>query len=333
MIRRPCANRLNDETLQLRWDSDAPGTTVAVYGGPTPTQADMTAPVVRTRNRHVAVRAPVAVPDRPCFTLVPETGPPVMVAERRVPLQGCFNFRDLGGYGTDSGRRLKWGTVFRSDAMARLTDHDHLTLKSMGLRLVIDLRALSEAQRSPDRLPADGSVDRVHLPVVYGDLDSTTALARAAAGDLTWLTPDFMTRGYVNNIESFPHVWGEVFQRLADDDGLPVAFHCSAGKDRAGTCAALILLALGVSEETVVADHALSNLYIQDILPQLYQRLRGRGIDPEPLAVYFQAPEAGIRALMDHVRTAYGSARDYLVDQCHVSEKTLDLLADALLED
>ncbi|MBI9085241.1 MAG: tyrosine-protein phosphatase [Desulfobacterales bacterium] len=333
MIHRTRAERLDAETLQLKWDSDAPGTTVAVYRGPTPTQADMTAPVVRTTDRQVAVRAPVAVPGRPCFTLIPETGRPVVVAERRVPLQGCFNFRDLGGYGTDSGRRLKWGKVFRSDAMARLTDHDRLTLKSLGLRLVIDFRAPSETQRSPDRLPADGSVDRVHLPVVHGDLDSTVALERAAAGDLAWLTPDFMTRGYLNNIESFPHVWGAVFQRLADGASLPVAFHCSAGKDRAGTCAALVLLALGVPEETVVADHALSNVYIRDILPQLHQRLRGRGIDPEPLAAYFQAPETGIRALMDHIRTTYGSARDYLVGRCHVAATDLGLLENALLED
>ena len=333
MISRARAERLDAETLQLRWDSHIPETAVAVYAGSTPLDMDMAAPIVRTSDCQATVRAPVADPARPCFALVPETGRHVIVAERRVPLQGCFNFRDLGGYGTETGRRVKWGVVFRSDAMARLTDHDHLALKSLGLRLVIDLRAPSEAQRSPDRLPADGSVNRIHLPVVHGDLDSTVALERAAAGDLTWLTPDFMTRGYLNNIESFPHVWGEAFDRLADRSGLPAAFHCSAGKDRAGTFAALVLLALGVPQETVVADHALSNVYIADILGQIHQRLRKRGIDPEPMAAYFQAPESGIRALVDHIRTTYGSARNYLVDCCQVPAGKLDRLAETLLED
>ena len=141
-----------------------------------------------------------------------------------------------------------------------------------------------------------------------------------------------MTRGYLNNIESFPQAWGAVLHRLADPATRPLVFHCSAGKDRAGTCAALVLLALGVPEETVVADHALSNVYIQDIMGEIHQRLREQGIDPEPLAPYFEAPKAGIEAMIGHLRQQYGSARAYLVHRCGVPEPTLARLREDLLE-
>lgn len=332
MIRIVTANRRDTETLDLAWQVEGGPGEVTIYAGPTPDSIDRGRPVSRSGNGRAVVPAPVNEPGRPCFSLVTADGATATVAERRVPIQGCFNFRDLGGYPTGNGRRVKWGLVFRSDAMGRLTDHDHETLAQLGVRTVCDFRAPSEVERSPDRLPVDGSVRHLHLPVVHGDLDATEALNRAARGDLTWLTPDFMARGYLNNIETFPHVWGTVFRQLARTDRRPLAFHCSAGKDRAGTCAALILLALGVPEETVKADHALSNELIGNVLPQLHQRLRRRGIDPEPLAPYFQAPREGIEALLDRLRQGYGSARDYLTGPCRVPEKDLDKLREELTE-
>ena len=332
MIRHATAIRRDSETLDLAWQPREKAGAVTIYAGPTPERIDRSRPVARSFDGRVAVSAPLSEPGRPCFALVTADGASTIVAERRIPVQGCFNFRDLGGYETENGRRVKWGQFFRSDAMARLTDHDHETLARLGIRTVCDFRAPSEAERSPDRLPPDGSVRHLRLPVVHGDLDATEALNRAARGDLDWLTPDFMARGYLNNIDSFPQVWGAVFRELVLPDRRPLAFHCSAGKDRAGTCAALILLALGVPEETVAADHALSNDLIAEILPQLHQRLRRRGIDPEPLAPYFRAPKAGIRALLDRLRQGYGSVRHYLTGPCQLPEKDLDKIREELTE-
>jgi protein-tyrosine phosphatase len=332
MITQAVVDRLDTDTIEIRWKSDTPLEQARIFQGDTPQTIDMAHPVDQARNGRAVVKRTEFKNTRPCFAIVAESGDPFTVAERRVPLAGTFNFRDLGGYPTTSGHRTRWGAIFRSDALGRLTDPDHELLKKLEIRLVCDFRSGPEQERSPDRLPEDGSIQGLHLPVVHGDLDAATAFKRAKNGDMTWLTEDFMTRGYLNNIESFPQVWGAVLQRLADPENRPMVFHCSAGKDRAGTCAALILLALGVPEETVIADHALSNVFIQDIMEEMHQRLRSRGIDPVPLAPYFEAPKAGIQALVDHIHGQYGSAAAYLVQRCGVTESALAALREDLLE-
>jgi protein-tyrosine phosphatase len=119
---------------------------------------------------------------------------------------------------------------------------------------------------------------------------------------------------------------------LADSKKRPLMFHCTAGKDRAGTCAALILLALDVPEDTVIHDHGLSNVYIADALKMINKRIRALGIDPDDVAPYFTAPRNAIIALVNHVRKTYGSAADYLKAKGGVSQKTLNELKQQLLE-
>ena len=75
------------------------------------------------------------------------------------------------------------------------------------------------------------------------------AVERIKKGDDSWLTEDFMLSGYIHNLDEFAHIWGEVIRRLIEPENRPLLFHCTGGKDRAGTCAALILLALGVPEK------------------------------------------------------------------------------------
>ena len=331
MICSASAHQTDADTVTVAWETDMPGVEVTLFSGPTPRDVDMTHPRERSCNGKAQVQTRPNQPGRPCFALVPEGGRPFFVALRKVPMDGCFNFRDIGGYATADGRRVKWGQIFRSDALGRLTDQDHAVLKSMKIQTVCDFRAPAETKRSPDRLPP--GIRHHHLPVIHGDLDAASAFERAAAGDLSWLTPDFMIRGYLNNIEAFPHIWQAVFRLLARGQNRPLVFHCSAGKDRAGTCAALVLSALGVGDDTVIADHGLSNTNIAAILPELHQRLRRRGIDPVPLAPYFQAPKEGIEALLAHLNNVYGSAREYLVKRCQVPEKALDQLKDEMLED
>ncbi len=101
-----------------------------------------------------------------------------MVGERRVALEGTFNFRDLGGYGTVHGRRVKWGEVYRSDNLSRLTDNAVGMIASMGIRLVCDLRSDGEAESRPNRLPENQGIETCHLPVVQGKIDGIAAFEK-----------------------------------------------------------------------------------------------------------------------------------------------------------
>jgi protein-tyrosine phosphatase len=146
------------------------------------------------------------------------------------------------------------------------------------------------------------------------------------------LTEDFIIKRYLAKIDLFPGVWGEILNMLTDSKNRPLMFHCTAGKDRAGTCAAITLLALDVPEETVIYDHGLSNIYIADALKMINKRIKALGIDPDVVAPYFTAPRNAIIALVNHVRKAYGSAADYLKDKGGVSQNTLNELKRQLLE-
>lgn len=252
--------------------------------------------------------------------------------ERKISLKGAFNFRDLGGYKTVDDRRVKWGCVFRSDNLARLTDDDVVLLQKTGIRRVYDFRTREEARTSPDRLPADGSIRYENLPVADDHSDTASRLEQIKAGDIDWITLDFMIDAYMKYIERFPTIWGTVINRLAEPENRPMVFHCTAGKDRAGTCAALLLLAIGVPAETVIYDHGLSNTYIAGFLKKIYDNFKTFQVDTQRLEPYFTAPHACIVAVIDHINEKYGTVEDYLELRAGVHPQTIAVLKEVLLE-
>jgi protein-tyrosine phosphatase len=141
-----------------------------------------------------------------------------------------------------------------------------------------------------------------------------------------------MTEGYLKNIDDFASVWSTLLKSLAEGSRRPLVFHCTGGKDRAGVCTALILLLLGVPEETVIYDHGLSNLYIAAVLKKIYEQIRSYGVDPDQVAPYFTAPKNAIVTAVLHIRKTYGSAADYLINNAGVDEKIVAQLREDLLE-
>ncbi|MCU0597738.1 MAG: tyrosine-protein phosphatase [Desulfobacterales bacterium] len=320
--------RIDRHTVKLCWEPAHKNPTVSIYNGAHALERKIPATDCPSGCLEISENEPHI---RYYYRLEDDNGYSLMAAERRVYLEGAVNFRDIGGYLTQDGRRVRWGKVFRSDGLSRLTDHDHRLMKNMGIRRIIDFRTPAEIESSPDRLPADGSMSHVNLAVTHGTIDFVEALKRLKKGDSTWLTPDFMVNGYVNNIDQFAHVWGSVINQVAISDGDPVLFHCTGGKDRTGTCAALILLALGVPEETVVDDHQLSNIYIADLLPAVYASIASYGVDPDLVFPYLTAPRDCILAVLDHISEKYGSASDYLATKAGVSRDTQESLKKKML--
>lgn len=251
-------------------------------------------------------------------------------SERGVKLEGVFNFRDLGGYETRGGRHVKWKLVYRSDNLARLTEADLMTLEALGIRTLVDLRSRVEMEKTPDKIPAGAGY--VPLPVQTGELNFVAAMERLKKGDADWLTDDFLLKGYMTNLDEFGHVWAEALTVISQEKFRPVVFHCTGGKDRAGTLAALFLLVLGASEETVIEDHQLSNVFIAPLLDKVNQYVQSLGVDPEKVKPYFTAPRTCIEALLEHLRRRYGTAEQYLIDTAGMDPDVLDRLRSGLLE-
>ena len=257
-------------------------------------------------------------------------GVPGIDKRRFVPLEGAINFRDLGGYATRDGRRLKWGQVYRTGSLAKLTAHDLETIGSLNIKLVCDLRTADEVNLAPEPL---AGVQNLHLSIE--EEHATSARLRAMLFDRRRL-PDLLLRFYTETaIDKNAGIFRNVFERLADSANLPMLIRCTAGKDRTGITVALVLLGLGVSEETVIADYSLSNLYFEDFqafAQQAIRPLRLMGISVRDLQPLLVADPETLRRTIAYVRNQYGSVDAYLRDKAQISAETLEKIKANLLE-
>jgi protein-tyrosine phosphatase len=264
--------------------------------------------------------------------LVSSDGGSLVVGERRPLVEGCPNLRDLGGYAATDGRRVRWGRIFRSSNLGRLSDKGLSQIRRLGVRLVCDFRTEAEVHKLPNRFPDSEAIGCVRLPVQHGDFEPTSVFDRIQKGDYDWISEHFMLQGYIDSVERHPEVWARLFKLLADPRNRPLLFHCTGGKDRTGVAAALILLALGVPEQTVVEDYGLSDEFNAPVRQKINAALQPLGVDISKVEPYFTAPKGRIREFLKYLDDRYGSAVDYLVKKAKVDEKTIALLKDHLLE-
>jgi protein-tyrosine phosphatase len=247
-------------------------------------------------------------------------------AERLVRFDTCFNFRDLGGYETDDGRRVRWKTLYRADTLHRLDGPDIDLLLDLGLRSIIDLRSQHELN-DHGRFRHDGGVAVHHLPMI-DVVGGPTRLVEAAPD----APPRSVGEGYVSMADEGRRAIGRAVALLARPDALPAVFHCTAGKDRTGILAAIVLSAVGVRDEAIVDDYMLTgesrsarNAYLQLNEPDYYAFLTSL-----PSAVREMHADA-IPTLLAWMRARHGSATGFLLAN-GVDEDSLAALKANLLE-
>ncbi len=323
---------ISEDSVEISWDGNPPPLEVSIFQGSSPELIDRSYPVVTVSERNFANISGLRREIRHYFYIAPQNANGLIVAERRVWLDGPVNFRDLGGYKTSDGRRIKWGKVFRADNLARLSAMDQTRLENMGIELICDFRTGAEIEKAPDKFPAGNASKYLHLPVIHGESDNTILFDRIKKGDVEWINIDLMIEGYIKSLENYADIWGEVIKHLANTKSFPMVFHCTAGKDRTGICAALILLVLGVPEQSVIEDHHLSNIFIAKVLDKIYTYIQSLGIPPERVSPYFTAPKECITSLIHHLNDNYGSAFNYFTKKAKIDPKILAVLEQNLLE-
>jgi protein-tyrosine phosphatase len=247
---------------------------------------------------------------------------------RIVPLEGAANFRDLGGYETGDGRRVRWGRVYRSARLLHLTGADVARIDALGIRTVVDFRQSEDAAAFPDRLPE--GVDYRHMPV----FEDTPLSTRRVIFNRHRLLDVFagVYASYI--VERGAPTFGGLMRLLADESHLPLLFHCTAGKDRTGVAAMLILTALGVPRETAVDDYLLTNRSAQTFIDEMSTQLGARnvrGVAVEQLYPLLAASPRLIGAALDHIDARYGGVEPYLRRRAGLSDDTLDRLREVLL--
>jgi protein-tyrosine phosphatase len=269
------------------------------------------------------------------------------LAARSLGLPGAVNARDLGGYRTADGRRLRTGAALRSDGLNRLTEADHEPFAALGVRHVVDLRSLDEVrQAGPDRVPglpvADitsveyaaeplsvsapgpGGITLHHLPVFAADFDIYVALRQALADRDPAKQRELLGDGRTAAMMTGLYRWfvtdpvardrfATVLRLLAEPGQGPVLFHCTAGKDRTGWTAALLLTALGVDRAAVLEDYLLTNVRSGALIDTILDSFHTRGLmeDPTLLLPMFRADAAYLEAAFAEVAAGWSDFEEF----------------------
>jgi protein-tyrosine phosphatase len=241
--------------------------------------------------------------------------------ERLIPLEGAVNFRDLGGYPVAGGWRTRWRVLFRADGLGDLTPADFDIMRALDIRTVIDLRSGDELERG--RFDVDSHpVTFYHFPIIEQLPDPDEFDRR----------PGLLGSQYQEMLRDAGVPIRSVLEILASPEALPAVFHCTAGKDRTGVLSALVLSLLGVDEETVVADYALSGEAMIRLRAKLLVKYPAGREAIEGISEVFSARPEQMEQLLDHMRAQYGSVAAY-VDGLGTAQAVVDSLRTALLEE
>ena len=229
---------------------------------------------------------------------------------------GGNNFRELGGYPADEGKHVRWGQIYRGIPTGKLTgEADRRLLDSLGLRLILDLRSSGEAKKEPDYVP-----DGARLVQICGLCAEDGAEIAFAPGDIEKLMQtaeegESISQRLYRRMLTGNKAFKELFRALEAGE-TPILFHCSAGKDRTGVAAMLILLALGASDEVICADFEQTNACRKaEIDAVLAEHAAEIAADPACRVRYYAmagVDPAAAPFVLDTIRRKFGSAENYL---------------------
>lgn len=283
------AVRLSPRSVRVDWSAKAQPAAIWVSSDPDAQPAMMRE--LKTAAGGGSAQLATAVAPRPYFLVRTADGGQARVAERLLPLQGGRNFRDLGGYRSADGRQVRWGRIYRSGVMVGLTPADMTYLSDLGLQVVCDLRSRQERTAQPNPFLKDPSPE-----VVGTDYDmmhmSGFMKATNRAGAV-----DAFAQSYVDFTETLTPQYTDMFARLLRREVL--AFNCSAGKDRTGMAAALILSVLGVPRKTILADYALTEVYTPPAsIAKLTSAKTVPGFSPEMAKAFMALPPEVMKVMM-----------------------------------
>ena len=251
---------------------------------------------------------------------------------RVLPLQGGRNFRDLGGYRTTDGHHVKWGLLFRSGSMHGLTPADYTYLEGRGIQVVCDFRSTAERTSEPANWPAD------HDPVVLSEDYALMSSAAIPKGDMRQWDAEqarvAVAATYPAMLQYFAGQYRRMFAALLAGHA-PLAFNCSAGKDRTGVAAALLLTALGVPRHTVIEDYLLTNTTLDSAA--MIKASSGAAAKQVPfpapvLAALLTADRSYIEAALHALDAHQGGANGYFRDELQLSPADIRHLRALYLE-
>ncbi len=253
---------------------------------------------------------------------------------RIVSLDGGINFRDIGGYVNSQGRAVKWRKIMRCGHLARLSDADLDRLEAMGVSKIHDFRRKDEQTQSPSRAVRAEFIDDYQISI--GDISRFWEFL--FGGELTAdSSHQLVVNSYRSCIDVVVPEFSRFMRHIVDNGDSASVFHCSAGKDRTGMAAALILSALDVPRETIVEDYMLTlQHYDSDALIEIVEgHLRDAKVeewDRDWLIPYCSVHQDNIIAFLEAIDERYGDVKTYLTSALGLSVADLEKMHSCYLD-
>ena len=223
-------------------------------------------------------------------------------------LEGSHNTRELGGYPCKQGK-TRFNRFIRSDSICRLTASDRELLQKKGLSLIIDLRSEFEVQFSPD---PDLGVEYVNYPLL--DQINSGITAETCHFELNEMYSSLL-------VESSGMIL-KIMNRMAETEGC-ILFHCSAGKDRTGIIAMLLLDLAGVDHELIAQDYAVSSMNLNPYIQDQLKYLKAHGISNAEALLSSSCSQ--IMGTMNFIERNFKSTENYLL-RIGMNEQQIDKL-------
>ena len=252
---------------------------------------------------------------------------------RVIDLPGAINFRDFGGYETRDGAKVRYGSLYRCGQLSELADAGHQLFAELGIEVICDLRRADERDNEPTAIPHDVA-RRVEIPMDPGSAsqlrDSLADGSLDVAARAAWMREITceLARDHAGG-------YGVMFSALLTHAPGGFLVHCTAGKDRTGVAAALVLLALGVPREAVVADYLLTNQVIdfeKFILPRIRRNVGHDDVDVEAARALSGVRAEYLNAAIDEMARLAGSVDGYLEQVVGVDDSSRETLRNHYLE-
>ncbi len=257
-------------------------------------------------------------------------------AHRLLNFEGVTNFRDLGGYPTTDGEQVKWGVLYRAASLAESSKADLRSLEQLKLATLIDFRSAAEKEEEPNQLSDPPGFTVVEIPTldegnkaIVGEI-----MARIESGDFDGFDPNaLMLEANRQFASTFTPQFRQFIHTVLEADGAPIVWHCTAGKDRTGFAAAILLRILGVPRDVIMQDYMASKRYALDARRSQLLLLRlFKGTEAaDKLAVLLGVEEAWLNAAFEQIDRSWGSFDNYVRDGLELTDADIAQLRATLL--
>ena len=315
---------------QIKWETFPPiQGTVKIYESSVPDSFNINSPIAESEiNKGFTDLFFARTAKRSYFKLIFNKKYSVVTAERIIPMEELFNFRDLGGYYNSNGEQTRWGKLYRSSTLARATFQDAKMLKNLDIQTVIDLRTDKERYDAPSKYIAP---NRINLPLrgnPAGAFFDRILRGEMRAGDAKVYKQVMFAFLLENNSDYFM----TMFDILLEANNYPVLINCALGQDRSAIASTLILAALDIDMDQIVNDFMLSNEQIDfsSFVPNANIFLEEPEVQ-ETFTALFRVHKETMTYIFDELLKEYGSLDNYFNTELNLTAKKREKLKEIML--